>query len=95
MANRLKLETGEQELLDSYERGEWQSVGASPEELGPYQRYAMAALEAEGLISIILPKEDLRAVRRKAREAGVPYQMFIANIVHQFVSEHVAERPRA
>ena len=25
MANRLKLETGEQELLNSYERGEWQS----------------------------------------------------------------------
>ena len=95
MANRLKLETGEQELLESYERGEWQSVGASPEKLGQYQRYAMAALEAEGLISIVLPQEDLKVVRRKAREAGVPYQLFIANIVHQFVSEHPVERPRA
>jgi predicted DNA binding CopG/RHH family protein len=95
MANRLKLETGERELLDSYERGEWQSVGASPEQFGQYQRYAMAALEAEGLISIILPKEDLKVVRQKARKAGVPYQLFIANIVHQFVSEHLAEGPRA
>jgi predicted DNA binding CopG/RHH family protein len=95
MANRLKLETGERELLDSYERDEWQSVGASPEKFGQYQQYAMAALEAEGLISIILPKEDLKVVRRKAREAGVPYPLFIANIVHQFVSEQLAERPRA
>lgn len=95
MANRLKLETGERELLDSYERGEWQSVGDSPEKLGQYQRYAIAALEAEGLISIILPQEDLKAVRRKAREAGVPYPLFIAKIVHQFVSEQPAERPRA
>jgi len=95
MANRLKLETGEREFLDSYERGEWQSVGALPEKLGQYQQYAMAALEAEGLISILLPQEDLKVVRRKAREAGMPYQMFIANIVHQFVSEHLVERSRA
>ena len=95
MAKRMKLETGERELLDSYERGEWQSSGTSPEKLERYQSYAIAMLEAEGLISIVLPKEDLKVVRRKATEAGVPYQMFIANIVHQFVSGHLVEKPRA
>jgi len=95
MAKRMKLETEERELLDSYERSEWQSIGTSSEKLEQYQSYAIALLEAEGLISIVLPQEDLKIVRRKATEAGVSYQMFIANIVHQFVSGHLVERPRA
>ena len=95
MAKGMKLETGEQELLDSYERGEWQSMGVSSAQLEQYQSYAIAALEAEGLISIVLPQEDLKAVRRKAAEAGISYQMFIANIVHQFVTGHPVKRPRA
>ncbi len=95
MAKRMKLEAGERELLDSYERGEWQSISISPEKFGQYQSYATAALEAEGLISITLTREDLKVVRRKAAEAGMSYQMFIAKIVHQFVSGHLVERPHA
>jgi predicted DNA binding CopG/RHH family protein len=94
MTRRIKLEAGERGILDSYERGEWQSIGVSPSKLEQYQSYAIAALEAEGLISIVLPREDLKAVRRKAAEAGISYQMFVANIVHQFVTGHLVQRPR-
>jgi len=95
MTNKLKLDTEERELLDSYERGEWHSIGASQEELQQYQAYATAVLEADGLVSIILPKQDLKAIRRKAAEAGVPYQTLIANIVHQFALGHLVEKRRA
>ncbi|MGQ9625522.1 MAG: antitoxin [Anaerolineae bacterium] len=95
MANNFKLETEEQELLDSYERGEWQSIGALQEKLLEYQSYATAALEAEGLVSIILPKEDLKVIQQKADEVGIPYQTLIANIVHLFVSGYLVEKPRA
>jgi predicted DNA binding CopG/RHH family protein len=94
MANNLELDAEERALLDSYELGEWQSIGALQEKLQQYQSYATAALEADGLVSIILPKEDLKAIRRKAAEAGISHQMLIANIVHQFVSGHLVERPR-
>lgn len=95
MTNKLKLDTEERELLDSYERGEWHSIGARQEKLQQYQAYATAALEAAGLISIILPKEDLKAIRRKAAEAGVSYQTLIADIVHHFVVGHLVEKRRA
>jgi len=95
VTNKLKLDTEERELLDSYERGEWHSIGALQEKLQQYQTYATAALEAAGLISIILPKEDLKAIRRKAAEAGVSYQTLIADIVHQFVVGHLVEKRRA
>jgi len=93
MVDNLKLDTEERELLDSYERGEWQSIDILREKLEQYQSYATAALEANGLVSIILPKEDLKVIRRKAAEAGMSYQVFIANIVHQFVSGHLIEKP--
>jgi len=91
----LKLDAEERELLDSYERGEWHSIGTLQEKLQQYQTYAAAALEAAGLISIILPQEDLKAIRRKAAEAGVSYQTLIAEVVHQFVVGHLVEKGRA
>ncbi len=94
MFNNFKLETEERELLESYERGEWQSIDALQEKLQQYQSYATAALEAEGLVSIILPGEDLKAIQQKAAEAGISYQTFIANIVHQFVAGYLVEKPR-
>ncbi len=87
MTNELKLDTEERELLDGYERGEWRSISALQEKLLQYQAYATAILEADGLVSIVLPKEDLTAIRRKAAEAGVSYQSLIANVVHQFARQ--------
>ncbi len=54
MTDQVKLEAEERELLDSYEHGEWQSIGALQEQRQQYQSYATAALEAEGLVSIAL-----------------------------------------
>ncbi len=95
MTNKLKLDQEERKLLDSYERGEWRSIGALQEKLQQYQAYAMAVLEAGGLVSIVLPKEDLKAIQGKATEAGMSYQTFIASIVHEFVSGHLVEKGRA
>jgi predicted DNA binding CopG/RHH family protein len=85
----------EKDLLKSYDRGEWRSVNAVQERLEQYQVAASAMLEADGLISIILPKEDLQALQRKADAAGVPYQKMIANIVHQFLAGRLIEKTRS
>jgi predicted DNA binding CopG/RHH family protein len=81
------LSPEEQELLDSYDHDEWRSVNHLQEARQQYQAYASAALEADGIISIMLPAKDLRVVRQKAAEAGVSHQALIARIVHQFAVE--------
>ncbi|HZY43323.1 MAG TPA: hypothetical protein VFF70_01115, partial [Anaerolineae bacterium] len=88
MTNDPKLDTQEQELSKSYERSEWRSGQAQQKKLQHYQVDAAAMLESDGLISISLPKEDLKAIRQKAAESGTSYQQLIANIVHQFVTGH-------
>ncbi len=88
---KLQIEPGlsleEQDLLDSYDRDEWRSVNHLQEERQQYQAYASAALEADGIISIVLPAKDLGIIRQKAVEAGVSHQALIARIVHQFAVE--------
>ncbi|MBI5563297.1 MAG: antitoxin [Chloroflexi bacterium] len=68
------LETDDQELLNSYEQGEWQSVKTLREDLRQYQAAAAAMLEQSGQVSIALSDEDLRVIQHKARESGMPYQ---------------------
>jgi predicted DNA binding CopG/RHH family protein len=91
MDAHLQLEPEEKELLDSYERDEWQSVHALHEQLRLYQEYSVAALEAKGLVSVFLPPEDIQALRQKATEMGMPYPLLIAHIVHQYLAGKLGE----
>ncbi|MBC7261345.1 MAG: hypothetical protein H5T63_04965 [Chloroflexi bacterium] len=88
----MRLESEEQELLNSYERDEWQSVDQLQEESQRYQAYAISALEAKGLVSIVLPQEDIAAIRRKAAAAGMTYQAFIANLVRQYLAGNLVQK---
>ena len=95
MTKYVELEAEEQALLDSYERDEWQSISVLQEKSQQDQVCAIAALEAIWLVSIVLPKEDLKAIRQKAAEAGVSHQILITNIVHEFVTGHLVEKASA
>jgi len=95
MADNLKLDIEEQELLDSYERDEWQSVNMLSKKLQRYQAYANFAFEANGLVSVVLSKDDLKAIQQKAAETGISYQTLIADIIHQFVSGNLIEKSQS
>ena len=78
------LDLKEQEIAESFERDEWQSVATS-DELSRYQTLAAAAVSNQHQVSIAFPTDDLEAIQKKATEAGIPYQNLIVKIVHQFV----------
>ena len=90
MANsKRKLDSEEREIMDSYERGEWQSVATS-EELRRYQVQAAATLSEWSQVSVSLSPGDIEVIQRKALEEGISYQTLISNIVHQFVEKAVS-----
>jgi predicted DNA binding CopG/RHH family protein len=93
MAKQVTEETEDDELLASYERGEWRSVAKVREEVERYQAYAAAMLETSRQVSVTLPLTDFEKVQQKASEAGVPYQALIADIVHRFVAGGSTEQP--
>jgi predicted DNA binding CopG/RHH family protein len=83
----IELSAEEQDILESYERDEWRSVSNLQEQRQRYRAYATATLEADGIISIALPAQDLEVIRRKAAAAGVSHEALIARIVHEFAVE--------
>lgn len=94
MSNTVQLDDEERELLDSYERDEWQSIQNGRAAIARYQEYAMSALEESGVVSILVPQEELNLLRIKAAEVGMSSQTFITNILHLYVSGQLVEKPR-
>jgi predicted DNA binding CopG/RHH family protein len=87
-----KFDLDEQELLESYEREEWQPIANLKDELQHYQAHAIATIQKNRLVSIGLSPEDFAGIQRKALERGIPYQTLIANVVHQFAAGRLVEQ---
>jgi len=95
MAKQTREEAEENELLASYEGGEWQSVDKVREEVERYQAYAAAMLETDRQVSVTLPLTDFEKVQQRAFEVGMPYQALITDIVHRFMTENMTVQPAA
>jgi predicted DNA binding CopG/RHH family protein len=87
-----KFDKEENDLLGSYERGEWKSIPTLKDELQNYRAYAANTIAQNKLIGINLSPDDFQKIQDKAQEKGLPYQTFIADIVHQFVAGRLVEQ---
>lgn len=76
----------DKEFLESYERGEWHSVSNLQREIKRYREYGASWLEKNMLVYLTLPADDFEILKQKAKQAGVPYQTLLTNLVHQFVT---------
>ncbi|NUO82668.1 antitoxin [candidate division KSB1 bacterium] len=83
----------EQDILDSVEKGEWQSVSNVAEEIKRYQAYAAAAMASNRIISLKLPPEDFAEIQQRASAQGVSSEHFIADILRQFVAGRLSVQP--
>lgn len=90
---QIELDREEQDLLASFEAGEWQSVPNLPTEIERYQRQARATLKKDRRVNIRLSASDLEAIQRRAVEEGIPYQTLMTSILHKYVSGRLVEQP--
>ena len=88
-----KLSREEREILHSYERGEWKSVRNYETETKKIRKAASATLRAQR-IHIELSTKDLKAIRKRAAKEGVPYEVLIAKVVHDYASGRLVEKGR-
>ncbi len=82
----------ENELLESYDRDEWQSVPDIKSESDRYRRYAGATHKKDKRVNIRMSEKDLMAIQKKALEEGIPYQTLISSILHKYVSGRLTEK---
>jgi predicted DNA binding CopG/RHH family protein len=86
------LSKEEKDILESYEAGEWKSIGLNNKLLSSYQKAATATLAKNKRINIRLNQLDLQSIQKKAFEEGLPYQTFISSLIHKFVTGKLVEK---
>ncbi len=85
-----KLDTEEQEILDSFERDEWVSVKNAEEEKAFAQAAATNYFRKDMRINIRLSRNDLNRIKQKAAYEGLPYQTLIASLLHKYAAGHLS-----
>lgn len=88
-----KLDEFEQELLDAYEQGELVSTAPSKADLSKFKAAATATFIKDKRVNIRLSSPDLMDIQARAMEEGIPYQTFIASVLHKYVSGRLIEKP--
>jgi predicted DNA binding CopG/RHH family protein len=81
----------EEEILASFERGEWQSIPRLKSEISLYASIATASLAKDKRVNIRISSRDLQDIQARAAEEGIPYQTLMASVLHKFVTGRLAE----
>jgi predicted DNA binding CopG/RHH family protein len=88
---KLYLDDEERDLMESVERGEWESVKNLKREIKKHQQYARNTLRKDKRVNIRISSRDLEALQTKAVEDGIPYQTLMGSILHRFVAGRLKE----
>ena len=81
----IQLDKEEQELLNAFESGEFQS-DITPSRKKFIEESAAQTFKKDKRINIRLSGRDLIAIQKRALEEGMPYQTLVASIIHKYAS---------
>ena len=84
----------EQEILASFERGEWKPIRNQKGEIAQLRAAAEATLLKNKRVNIRISSRDLEGLQARAAEEGVPYQTLMASVLHKFVSGRLVDTQR-
>ena len=88
----MKLSKDEKELLDSVERGEWETIPNFEKEAKRYQEYAKATFRKDRRVNIRISEKDLVNIQKRALQEGLPYQTLMSSVLHKFITGQLKEK---
>lgn len=83
----------EEEILASFERGEWQPVPKTKSEIARFSAMASASLAKDKRVNIRISSRDLNDIQAKAAEEAIPYQTLMSSVLHKYVTGRLTEQP--
>jgi len=86
-----KLSKEEREIIETFERGELQSVRDKATDMEKHREYAAATFKKDSRVNIRISGKDLRALQKLALREGIPYQTLIASLLHKYVDGRLRE----
>lgn len=75
------LDKEEKELIESYNKGEWESIKKNK---SIYVKSAKESMAKNKRINIRLTTKDYYDIQVKAAEEGLPYQTLISSLIHKY-----------
>jgi predicted DNA binding CopG/RHH family protein len=79
----------EKEVVDAFEKGLLEPVENQEMRREQLRQYAKATISKTKHISIRVSEKDLRKIKAKAVETGIPYQTLIGSLLHQYASGRI------
>jgi predicted DNA binding CopG/RHH family protein len=89
-----KLDREEKEIVESFERGEMQTIPDLEREIERYREIARTTFKKDRRVNIRISSKALMAIQKKALEEGIPYQTLISSVLHKYVSGRLAEKEK-
>lgn len=89
--NTIQLDQEELQVLQAFERGEFESIRNSKAEKAALEKAARNTLQKDRRINIRISSRDLERLQMRAAREGIPYQTYIAGSLHKLVSGRLKE----
>ena len=86
------MDEEEKDLIRSTENDEWIEVGDVDKLKKQAREYAEATIRKNKRMNIRISERDLRNLKKRALEEGIPYQTMVSMILHKYLSGRYAEK---
>lgn len=86
------LTAEEKDILDSFERGEWQPVKNMAAEMRRYAKYATDTNRKNKRMNLRITQGDLWQLQTRAQEEGLPYQTLATSVLHRYLTGRLVEK---
>ncbi len=81
----------ERDIVESYEKNEWQSIEDIEKEKQKHAEYAKNTYLKNKRINIRISEKDFLGLKQKSLEEGIPYQSLISSILHKYLNGKLVE----
>ena len=86
------LDSEEQDIIESLERDEWVPIANLPDAVSEAQAYARATQKKNRRMNIRISERDLKGLKARAAEEGIPYQTLVTMVLHKYVIGRLSEK---
>ena len=90
--NPMQFEKEELQILQDFERGEFQSIRNFQSEKQELEKAASSTLQKDKRINIRISSRDLERIQMRAAREGIPYQTYISSSLHKLVAGRLVEQ---
>ena len=86
------IDEEEKELKKSIENDEWKEIESSERLINEARQYAEATIKKDKRMNIRISERDLKNLKIRALEEGIPYQTLVSMVLHKYLTGRYEEK---